>query len=951
MAPSGLVISKLGIQATASDDVVRGLMCLKISLPKESAGRPGARWALFGSTPPKILSTPTLYPLPLPIPASRTKQLRIASKLLSLNQSTSYPPSPPTNLGGKPYIDISSTTGKVYVVVDPISSSRSRRNSQGHRVSGSGSTSSIAPSSGNRKEWLICMEFEIPLEIGLEEGISKVLLPIPKCLDNTIRFQILSPANPSSSSSTSSLSSLNQEINILTDPKMLPLPPNAFASPTKKDRSFSSRQRAKGHGKGKGKIKATVGEEGWEDGEVLGPDDVPTESDEDTEVSEEEDKDEDEDDQEGGSWLEGRFQSTETLRLEWSFNSPASSDIPSLQISPIWNKQQSTISISYTAQIVNTDNPVQLHIDVPDGWAWSDFVIQGESLSNWRCNDGDWGFSHQDRDPDATLENGEYDDSFATVRAKRNSRPITNGLTPTSSVESTTSNSLPNLRTASSSSASLMRQTFPSLNDKMEDFSFELSAIDQKPTPPRSLKKSPLQMLVNSTSTSLNGKWEEPKFGRSFSLYLLEDSEDRLISTQGTLVLIDKTMFVSQFLPSQIPFIRIEDQAINQCQVECPLAIYGNAKEASSNNQLVDISLGGRFCWISESEKMELMKKEGIIKGNVKVKLRRSNWGVITSCIVFPFPSKSEEVGFSIPHNHLDHGENIRISRTTMDGIEIPKAIYHENGITQIRINRGFAISTTFKSTSSVEVEWEMILGQKGEIALPIFDKGSEGEMKVDLIGDNWMNDDLRRIQTNMKSISPTKYTYPLAPSSTSPNVSPPKLSIPPWTNNTNMIFSKKKGLLSFSSLFNLILIWLLLSMGQQLQRIKNELNFVKDEYKDLRLYGLPNDQHNLQNLVKDDNLPILTTTIATTTTTVTQIQTETIIPTTKEDYSQNNHPDKPETKTDGYRDLIVKHQERPYPLGRVVWGNKGWNKWLSHPTVRNLTNGLGWVWNFIFGW
>ena len=31
MAPPGLIISKLGVQATASSDTVRGLLCLKVS--------------------------------------------------------------------------------------------------------------------------------------------------------------------------------------------------------------------------------------------------------------------------------------------------------------------------------------------------------------------------------------------------------------------------------------------------------------------------------------------------------------------------------------------------------------------------------------------------------------------------------------------------------------------------------------------------------------------------------------------------------------------------------------------------------------------------------------------------------------------------------------------------------------------------------------------------------
>lgn len=68
MAPAGLVISKLALQATADDHTLRGLLCLKvritrvlylqpgpeaeslqISLPKEAESSTN-RWPLFNST-------------------------------------------------------------------------------------------------------------------------------------------------------------------------------------------------------------------------------------------------------------------------------------------------------------------------------------------------------------------------------------------------------------------------------------------------------------------------------------------------------------------------------------------------------------------------------------------------------------------------------------------------------------------------------------------------------------------------------------------------------------------------------------------------------------------------------------------------------------------------------------------------------------------------------------
>jgi hypothetical protein len=47
MAPPGLVVSKLGVQASAGTDTVRGVLCLKVSVSD----------GLFGTQPPRILAT------------------------------------------------------------------------------------------------------------------------------------------------------------------------------------------------------------------------------------------------------------------------------------------------------------------------------------------------------------------------------------------------------------------------------------------------------------------------------------------------------------------------------------------------------------------------------------------------------------------------------------------------------------------------------------------------------------------------------------------------------------------------------------------------------------------------------------------------------------------------------------------------------------------------------
>lgn len=98
----------------------------------------------------------------------------------------------------------------------------------------------------------------------------QVALPIPKCLDNVLRLRIQPPHAGSSSAAG--------EVDIVTEPKILPLPHGTFVT-----RGKTLHARA-------GAYKL---EDGWEDGETTGPEDFTTDS---------------ESGDEGVGWLEGRFQ-------------------------------------------------------------------------------------------------------------------------------------------------------------------------------------------------------------------------------------------------------------------------------------------------------------------------------------------------------------------------------------------------------------------------------------------------------------------------------------------------------------------------------------------------------------------------------------------------------------------------------------------------------------------
>jgi len=91
---------------------------------------------------------------PLAIHLDLTPGVRIASRLLGLGPS--YPPSQAVS-GVKPIIDVSSTTGQVFLVLDPRRSSPSKRDSPG----------------GGRRDWLIVLEFELGVERCIERGLSR----------------------------------------------------------------------------------------------------------------------------------------------------------------------------------------------------------------------------------------------------------------------------------------------------------------------------------------------------------------------------------------------------------------------------------------------------------------------------------------------------------------------------------------------------------------------------------------------------------------------------------------------------------------------------------------------------------------------------------------------------------------------------------------------------------
>jgi len=113
----------------------------------------------------------------------------------------------------------------------------------------------------DRVEFLAILEFSVPVAVstrGPHEEYTAVI-PVPKCLDNSVRLQLLGDG----------------EASVMAEPKILPAPLNRRESSGNLFNNASSSRRQI--------------EDGWEDGEVPGAETEESSADED------------------GSWLEGRF--------------------------------------------------------------------------------------------------------------------------------------------------------------------------------------------------------------------------------------------------------------------------------------------------------------------------------------------------------------------------------------------------------------------------------------------------------------------------------------------------------------------------------------------------------------------------------------------------------------------------------------------------------------------
>ncbi|BEJ17291.1 hypothetical protein CspHIS471_0606920 [Cutaneotrichosporon sp. HIS471] len=761
-APAGLVVSKAGLEATARGDKVVGVLCLKITLPKDGDGRQ-QRWELFQGPKPKLRSIPALYPLPASLAlASSSQHIATAAALLALPPPGAYPPT--TNDPGlKPHVDVSRATDQVFVVVDgtpvPTNEKVRRRSSVGGRA---------------RNEWLVVLEFEVPIDEETTNGQTwfKASIPTPKCLDNFIRFEIV-PPDPECTSA-----------EIVTMPRVLPLPSSVFDA---HDPSTPSKRRF---------------DDGWEDGEVPG-------------AGSSDGSDED------SSWLRGRYQSTDVVTLQWGF-APALGTPPDLRIVPHWDPRQPSVGITFEAVIASTDGPFRLEAVLPPGWGWKSLQIRADGLFSWRSAD----LQGLGALISATATNP--DDSISTVG------PIE----------------------GPSDLASL----------GAADFSFELNSYREDDGP--ALPATPsLLRIERHGAAALKVVPRTPTLASTFELEFEhsrnDEEDDSVLLVEGTLVPLPMTL-VSPNARVPIPFFRFEDATLPaECDVKCPGAVLVRRPQPDDEEEPLSLCSTtepsvGTFAWTDEGGTPLAPHAAVPVSGVVRANVKRSIWGLQTLSVLLPWPTNAEEVlvGLSVPP------ETVRVVRASARGTSLPHAVHarEEDGamFADVRVGRGRG-----------NVELVLEVANDDGVALPVLE--GTGKLRVELAGDGWEKPLAYPPATNLERTDEWIFTGDLAavpyitfapappPASTPPPAeedpeetplddedekgkvvlvvppSPPQVGVVKRSRTRSALGS----LVSWNTLVNLVLLWILGSLASQVARLRAEVAFVADEARDLRLYGV----------------------------------------------------------------------------------------------------------------
>ncbi|ORX38208.1 hypothetical protein BD324DRAFT_619978 [Kockovaella imperatae] len=900
---SGVVVSKLGIEACACGDVVTGVLCLKVNTPSD-----GTRYKipLLTGWGNMITSSPLIYPFRLSVDDMLPSHYETARRLLSPPTTSRAQTAPQA----APSIELSNDQ----VVLVGQTSSHGRSTGESSRRG-----------SMSRVDWMIILPFELGVTRS-NSGAFSVRLPLPKCLDNVLRLQIASAERDKPMG----------EVSILTEPKILPVPASTFDSPSKAQKGIP--------GTPKGKL------EQWNDSK-----DTTDESDEDD-----------------ACWLEGRFQSTESLSLEWVM----ASTMPSarLLVEPRWRAERSSINVHFEALIPTLDQILAIETVIPNGWVWSSLSIAGDELMSWRSFDGhssniesSWRLPDkgsiatgpalaESENEDDGLDLDQLEDSFTTLRSRSYHNPIIgDACLPTPPVSShkqvKTGTTLRTTR-ASSSHASLLRQTMPKELERMDDFSFEINALEEdgpRDAASRTPSATPLRGVHVTNSRGDHGlatprltpsppvtnlslahdttrKFQRPSNDRLFDLeFRSSATEMRSFTLQGTLVPLHRTLVTSS-LPLIVPFVKIDhEDAPTSCTVQCDGAALHSRNDQEVGSDVCDISENsiGTFQWPGGGGAAISQKLNGTVKAVLHRKhLEDTSFRLEIAILV---DRSSQEIGFRLPSGYAS-----RIQKATLAGINLKTAIGPVVSSSPIQLS-GAEIRFGTKGRSGVLLasialeqteEANITEDPVEETRIPMAEFEGDGKLILNLRG-AW---DRRRSRYHGNFAAELEHT---GLSFTFPFNTVPELfyrsgdvSSTTWSETRSSSW-RSRTLPSWSTLLNIFFIWLLLSLGQQVQRLRTEVAFVAEETRDLRQFGWSFPQSSIvsseevtvprgEDPPPDDKIPDLVTPLE-------------------------------------HRELDLGSQDKlSLALGRIVPEHVRWTALFEHPALQSVSNGLDWLWRAV---
>lgn len=537
---------------------------------------------------------------------------------------------------------------------------------------------------------------------------------------------------------------------------------------------------------------------------------------------------------------------------------------------------------------------------VPDGWGWRDLDISGPNLVSWRSTDSEHFSVHLCNHNEADDEEGP-DDSFSTIRNLR-----------------------PQPRTAlgprTHTSASLMKQTLPVAGDlNVDDFSFEMTSGDNLTIPAstgsggsRPGTPGRFSPSLNSPATSTRGPshLQNPVEARCFDLVFGSGAEeDRSFAIEGTLIPLSPLTLVSASTPMRIPFVRVRPQFM--CFVQCPNATYASGDKDEGTCDTSGETIGA-FAWTDASGFPIRPAHVEPIDGHIRVRILRDQWGARSMSIIFPWPGKSSEVVFPFAGDRP-----LRVAKAEIEGIAIPRCLTQTGeGGQEVRLGRG----TVVKSTGRIAEVTLEFSGTDGSILFPRFGD-AQGELTVELRGEGW-DSKFAQPRSGETSIDQTAIARsiqaPFVRSNSYLHTFHAKLptTAPLFPQISNIAPASKRSrartLFSLNTFLYLFILWLVISLGQQVQRLRTELAYVAEEARDLRMYGY--DQRPVPDPVKEECS-----------------RTGDLVPTIYPD-GTDWKPEPGRTKA-GQSTEVAVEGERERSLGRVVFGRSGWDRWMNHPT------------------